>query len=71
LIGVTGAEKNAVGRTIDFYHPLFTATLGADRGVFGGTESLSLSLSTQNTFHSSDSGILVYEFSSNGSCDII
>ncbi len=51
LIGVTGAEMNAVGWTIDFYDPLFTATLGADGSVLGGTESLSFSLSTQNTFH--------------------
>ena len=51
LIGVTGAEINAVGRTIDFYDPLFTATLSTDRGVLGGTEPLSLSLSTQNTLH--------------------
>ena len=64
LIGVTGAEINAVGWTIDLYDPLFTATLGADGRVLGGTESLSLSLTAQNAFHCSDSGTLVYEFSS-------
>ncbi len=51
LIAVTGAEKNAIRWAMDFDHPLFTATLSTDRSVLGGTEPLSLSLSTQNTLH--------------------
>jgi hypothetical protein len=51
LIGVTGAEIDTVGWTIDFHDPLLTAALGTDGSVLGGTEALTLSLSTQNTFH--------------------